>query len=97
MRGVDTPELRDCRRIDIAVEVSQQPSNREELVVPSVERLVLRGPNMSIIPEQELAQRKVALEEHEQLQIIWYVRERCGQASRSCETSCECPSASATP
>lgn len=59
---VDTPDFKGCRRINIIVETLQQPGGREEAVDPLTERLVLRGPEMSMVSEQELGERDVALE-----------------------------------
>ena len=60
--GVDTPEFRACRRVSLAVEALQDAGASEAPVDPSVERLVSRGPEMHMTPEEELVERRVALD-----------------------------------
>lgn len=59
---VDSPEFREYRRASIAIEELQNAGEYEEPVDPSVERLVSRGPEMNMTPEEELAERRVALD-----------------------------------
>ncbi|CAM9934087.1 unnamed protein product, partial [Sphacelaria rigidula] len=49
-------------RVSIAIEALQDPGGQEEPVDPSVERLISRGPEMDMTPEEELAERRVALD-----------------------------------
>ena len=53
-RGVATPELKDCRRVDVRVEALQQPGDKEAPVNSSVERLLPGDPATSVYLKQEL-------------------------------------------
>lgn len=62
VRGVDTPEFRECCRVSITIETLRCEGGRNEPLDSSDERLVSRGPEMNTTPEEELAEHGVALD-----------------------------------
>lgn len=63
VRGVDTPDFKDCQRVSVAIDASRQSGGREGPVYSSVWRLMSRDSATSVFPEQELAELDVAPEE----------------------------------
>ena len=63
LTGVDTAAYRKCRRVTVSVEALQQPmSVQEEEPDEAVARVVARGPETDMSPEEELQSRSEALE-----------------------------------
>ena len=62
--GVDTTAYRQCRRVFVSVDaLQQQQCGSPEEPDGAVERLVARGPDVDMGPEEELRARSEALEE----------------------------------
>ena len=62
VQGVESPNFKECRRMSIAVEaLLQRGPGATDLPDDAVERLVSRGPDMCMEPEQEERERAVAL------------------------------------
>ena len=62
VQGVESPNFKECRRVSIAVEaLLQRGPGTPEPPDEAVERLVSRGPDMGMKPEQEERERAVAL------------------------------------
>ena len=64
LAGVDTAAYRQCRRVIVSVDaLQQQQCGTPEEPDGAVERLVARGPDIDMGPEEELRARSEALEE----------------------------------
>ena len=62
VEGVESPNFKECRRVIIAVEVLlQRGPGAPEPPDEAVERLVSRGPDMGMEPEQGERERAVVL------------------------------------
>ena len=62
VQGVEPPNIKECRRVSIAVEaLLQRGPGTPEPPNEAVERLISRGPDMGMEPEQEERERAVVL------------------------------------
>ena len=64
LTGVEIAACQQCRRIIVSVDaLQQQPCGTPEEPDEAVERLVARGPDIDMSPEEKLQARSDALEE----------------------------------